>query len=194
MTIEPVPANPEWTASWNAAVHLYRHLVAGGVPGEVATSLLLAPGEATYADLPLGYSRFYGTDVTYQHSSSFFLGSPLFVAAGLAANAVGNNIARQRAVNQAAPQWREHCAARVVVTNYCVMSFVHGRWLRFAYPHVVDFNADMLGGVCYLIFDEAEPLQLAGPQVPWLVVLLSSFLYGPDRLPTLPFLQSIARA
>ncbi|WP_439657375.1 hypothetical protein ACSHWB_33950 [Lentzea sp. HUAS TT2] len=194
MTIEPLPANPEWTASWNAAVHLYRHLAAGGVPGEVATSLLLAPGEATYSDLTLGYSRFYGMDVTYERSGGLFLGSPLFVAAGLAANAVSNNIAKQRAQNMAAPQWREHCAARVVVTNYCVMCFVHGRWLRFAYPNVVDFNADMLNGACYLIFDGSEPLQLAGLQVPWLAVLLSSFLYGPDRLSTLPFLQSITRA
>lgn len=194
MTIGPVPANPEWTASWNAAVHLYQHLVAGGIPGEVTTSLLLAPGEATYSDLTLGYARFYGMDVTYERSSGFFLGSPLFVAAGLAANAVSNNIAKQRAQNQAAPQWREHCPARVVVTNFCTMCFVYGRWLRFPYPNVVDFNADMLNGVCYLIFDDAEPLQLAGPQVPWLVVLLSSFLYGPNRLSTLPFLQPIARA
>lgn len=41
----------------SAAVHLYRHLVTGGVPGEVPTSLLLAPGEATYSDLTLGYAR-----------------------------------------------------------------------------------------------------------------------------------------
>ncbi|SFR28144.1 hypothetical protein SAMN04488564_112255 [Lentzea waywayandensis] len=194
MTIEPLPANPEWTASWSAAVHLYRHLVTGGVPGEVSTSLLLAPGEATYSDLTLGYARFYGMDVTYQQSGAYFRGGLLFVAAGLAANAVSNNIAKQRAENQAAPQWREHCAARVVVTNYCVMCFVHGRWLRFAYSNVVDFNADMLNGVCYLIFDGAEPLQLAGLQVPWLVVLLSSFLYGPKRLSALPFLETIARA
>lgn len=194
MTIEPLPANPEWTASWNAAVHLYRHLVAGGIPEEVNTSLLLAPGEATYCDLTLGYARFYGMNVTYQRSSAFFLGSPLFVAAGLAANAVGNNIARQRAENQAAPQWREHCPGRVVVTNYCLMCFTYGRWLRFPYPNVVDFSADMLNGVCYLIFDDTEPLQLTGLQIPWLVVLLSSFLYGPSRLPTLPFLQSIPLA
>ncbi|MFD5827898.1 hypothetical protein [Lentzea sp. NPDC060358] len=193
MTLEPVPANPEWTASWTAAVHLYRHLVAGGVPGEVPTSLLLAPGEAAFSDLTLGYARFYGMDVSYQQTDGFFYGSPLFVAAGLAATAVGNSRARHRAENLAAPQWREHCPARVVVTNYCVMCFVGGRWLRFSYPAVVDFNADMPGGVCYLIFDGAEPLQLTGPQVPWLVVLMAGFLYGPDRLPSLPFLHPIAR-
>ncbi|MFD4669973.1 hypothetical protein ACFWNN_09575 [Lentzea sp. NPDC058450] len=194
MTLEPLPANPEWAASWNAAVHLYRHIVAGGVPDEVSTSLLLAPGEATYCDLPFRYARYYGMDVTYQRSDSMFFGSALFVAAGMAATAVSNSRAKNRAQNLAAAQWREHCLARVIVTNYCVMCFVHGQWLRFAYPAVVDFNADMLNGVCYLIFDGAEPLQLAGPQVPWLVVLMSSFLYGPHRLPTLPFLHPIARA
>ncbi|WP_158848687.1 hypothetical protein [Saccharothrix deserti] len=193
MTIGSLPPNHEQMASWNAAVHLYRHLVEGGIPDEISTSLLLAQGEAAYSDLTLGYARFYGMDVTYRQTSGFFLGSPLFVAAGLAVNAMGNSLAKRRAEEQAAPQWREHCPARVVVTTYCTMCFAHGRWLRFPHPAVVDFNADMLNSVCYLIFNDAEPLQLAGPQVPWLVVLLSSFLYGPDRLPGLPFLQSIAR-
>ncbi|MEU4745335.1 hypothetical protein AB0G02_33400, partial [Actinosynnema sp. NPDC023658] len=81
-----------------------------------------------------------------------------------------------------------------VVTTYCTMCFAHGRWLRFPHPSVVDFNADLHNGVCYLIFDQTEPLQLTGPQIPWLVVLLASFLHGPDRLPTLPLLHTIARA
>jgi hypothetical protein len=194
MTIGPLPPNHEWAAGWDGAVHLYRHLVNGGIPEEVTTSLLLAPGEHAYADLTLGYARFYGMDVTYRQTSGFFLGSPLFVAAGLAFNAAGNSLAKRRAEAQAAPQWREHCPARVVVTTYCTMCFAHGRWLRFPHSSAVDFNADMLNGVCYLICNGTEPLQLTGPQIPWLTVLLASFLYGPYRLPKLPFLQSIAQA
>ncbi|MEV8443303.1 hypothetical protein AB0425_38505 [Actinosynnema sp. NPDC051121] len=194
MTTGPLPSSHEWAAAWNGAVNLYQHLVNGGVPEEVTTSLLLPPGEETYCDLTLGYARFYAMNVTYQQSSGFVLGSPLFVAAGLAFNAVSNSLAKRRAEDQAAPQWREHCPARVVVTTYCTMCFAHGRWLRFPHASVVDFNADMLNGVCYLIFNDTEPVQLTGPQVPWLAVLLAGFLYGPDRLRKLPFLQSIAQA
>ncbi|MEU4745336.1 hypothetical protein AB0G02_33405, partial [Actinosynnema sp. NPDC023658] len=111
MTVGPLSPSQEWAASWYRAVHLYRHLVNGGIPDEVTTSLLLPPGEVAYCDLTLGYARYYGMDVTYRQSSGFFLGSPLFVAAGLAANAVGNSVARRRAEAQSMPQWREHSPA-----------------------------------------------------------------------------------
>jgi hypothetical protein len=132
-------------------------------------------------------------DTGYHRSDHSFIGSPLFVAAGMAFNAVSNSLAKWRAENQAAPQWREHCSARVILTRQDILCLAYGRWLWFPHSSVVDFNVDMLNGTCYPIFADAEPLQLAGPQIPSLAVLMASFLYNPDRLPGLPFLQSIAQ-
>jgi len=182
----------EWYQAWGAATHLYRHLSAGGEPQPVFTPVRLAPGETSFSDVTLTYSRFYAMDVGYETNSGFFFGSPLFVAAGLAANAVGNSMARNRAEQLAAPQWREHCAARTVVTDRRTLCFAAGRWLSFDHDSVVEFTADPPRAVCFLNFAAAEPLCLAGFSAPWLTVLLARFLYGAERMAQLPYLHPFA--
>ncbi|MET1076175.1 MAG: hypothetical protein ABWY11_26260 [Umezawaea sp.] len=182
----------EWTAAWRSATHLYAHLASGGTPQPLFTPVRLQPGETSFCDLTVMYSRFYGMDVSYQQNSGFFFGSPLFVAAGLAANAVGNSVARNRAEAMAAPQWREHCLARTVVTDRRTLCFTGQQWLAFDHDAVVEFTADPPRGVCFLNFSGAEPLCLAGFGTPWLSVLLCYFLYGSAGLPQLPYLRQLA--
>ncbi|GAA3879154.1 hypothetical protein GCM10022243_49820 [Saccharothrix violaceirubra] len=182
----------EWQNSWTAAVYLYRHLAAGGVPEPVACPLVLGQDEVAYADLAIGYARYYSMTVEYQQSSGFFFGSPLFVAAGLAANAIGNANARNRAAAQSAPQWREHCVARTVVTNQRTMCQIQGQWLSFWHGGVVEFTGDPAAGWCAMTFGDSEPLMLTGPTAPWLTVLLSYFVHGAQRFPQLPHLHRLA--
>jgi len=182
----------EWRGAWSSATHLYAHLANGGTPQPVFTPVRLQPGETSFCDLTVMYSRFYGMDVSYQQNSGFFFGSPLFVAAGLAANAVGNSMARNRAAAMAAPQWREHCLARTVVTDRRTMCFTGQQWLSFDHDAVVEFTADPPQGVCFLNFSSSEPLCLAGFSTPWLSVLLCYFLYGATSLGQLPYLRPLA--
>ncbi len=182
----------EWYDAWSAATHLYRHLTSGGLPQPVFTPVRLAPGETSFCDVSVQYSRFYGMNVSYQTNSGFFFGSPLFIAAGLAANAVGNSIAKSRAEQRSAPQWREHSPSRTVVTETRTLCFAAGRWLSFDHDAVVEFTADPLRAACFLNFAEAEPLCLAGFSAPWLTVLLAHRLYGADRMVQLPYLHPFA--
>ena len=155
------------------------------------TPLLLDAGEDAYSDLPLTYSRFYGMNVEYQQTTGLFLGSPLFMAAGYAATAVGNSMARNRAAAQAAPQWREHCLARTVVTNVRTRCLVNGQWIGFDHAAVVEFTADLPNAACVMTFNGVEPLCLNGIGAPWLAVLLSYFLHGHERLGGLPYLHPL---
>lgn len=80
-----------------AAGELFRHVIGGGELGPLPGSpVILPPGERAFADLSLEYSRFYGMDVTYRRRSVAPSGSAAFVLGALAANAVGNAVARNQ--------------------------------------------------------------------------------------------------
>jgi hypothetical protein len=88
---------------WSSACQLYEQLAAGASLVELPPSgMRLNVDEIPYADTILGYSRFYGMDVTYHQNSLLLFGPATFVAAGLAVNAMTNASARRRANAMAA--------------------------------------------------------------------------------------------
>jgi hypothetical protein len=179
---------------WASACQLYQHLQGGGdltilPPGAVR----LNPDEVPYADAVLGYARFYGTSVTYQRSSMFLLGSATFVAAGMAANAVANSAARNRAMAQAASQWRDHAQVRTILTNKRLLCDFRGQWLSFWHEGVVEFQGDLAQWLFVLRYQVGDPIMLHGPAAPWFAVSVARLVYGPRGL-QLPALAALAHS
>jgi hypothetical protein len=164
---------------WASACQLYGHLHAGGElaalpPGAVR----LNPGEVSYADALLGYARFYGTTATYERSSTFLFGSATFVAAGLAATAIANSSAKQRAAAHAAIQWRDHATVRTILTNQRLMCDYRGQWLSFWHEGVAEFQGDVAQWLFVLRYEVGDPIMLHGPAAPWFAVSVAHLVYG----------------
>ena len=179
---------------WTSACQLYGYLHAGGdltalPPGAVR----LNQDEVAYGDALLGYARFYGTAATYQQSSTLLLGSATFVAAGLAANAIANSAARQRAQTQAAHQWRDHATVRTILTNQRLLCDYRGQWLSFWHTGVVEFQGDVGQWLFVLRYEVGDPIMLHGPAAPWFAVSVARLVYGHGGL-QLPALAPLARA
>jgi hypothetical protein len=88
------------TQAWRAALHqnwlyargLLQHLAAGHGMQELRTwGPVVRPDERVYLHIPAYYSRFYGTDPVYVHTTGVFLGSAPFMATGYALTALGNH-------------------------------------------------------------------------------------------------------
>ncbi|WP_126464183.1 hypothetical protein [Propionibacterium australiense] len=129
-----------------------------------AWDVILDRGERILFNGSAHYSRFYGQDVTYYESSSFFFGSPLFVAVGLGATALGNQARRNAALRQAAAQWREAQITRCLVTDQRVLiHHPHGQWLSFWFGGVVGVYPALNEDTLILEFNDTSPLRLQGP-------------------------------
>ncbi|MFC5002132.1 hypothetical protein ACFPIJ_30410 [Dactylosporangium cerinum] len=183
-------------AGWDSACQLYGYLHGGGdlaalPPGAVR----LNPDEVAYGDALLGYARFYGTTATYRQSSTFLFGSATFVAAGLAATAIANSSARQRAQAQAqaAHQWRDQATVRTILTNQRLLCDYRGQWLSFWHQGVVEFQGDVAQWLFVLRYEVGDPVMLHGPAAPWFAVSIARLVYGPAGL-HLPALAPLARA
>jgi hypothetical protein len=184
-------------AGWSSACQLYEHLHNGGQLAVLPPNAVrLKPDEVLYADAMLGYARYYGTTVSYERSSMLLLGSASFVAAGMAANAMMNSSAKQRAAAQAATQWRDHAQVRTMLTNQRLMCDYGGEWLSFWHEGVVEFQGDMAQWLFVLRYQVGHPIMLHGPATPWFAVSVAHLVYGPHglRLPVLaPLAQSVAQ-
>ncbi len=100
-----------------AASQLVFHLQGGGelMPVQV-DDLPLADGEVAYADVPCSAARYYGTEVIYPRSAGYFENHPTFGRRWVPNNRLDAR-RRQEAEAVAAPQWRDHTVARVVLTS-----------------------------------------------------------------------------
>lgn len=179
---------------WASACQLYEHLAGGGEPVALPPSALrLNHDEVPYADAVVGYARFYGMNVTYQQSNSFWWGSAAFVAAGMAADAIGNSAAKRRAEAMAATQWRDHAHVHAVLTDKRILADYQGNWLNFWHEGVVEFQGDLGQWLIVLRYQVGDPLMMHGPAVPWFAVLIARLVYGPRGL-QLPVLAPIAHS
>ncbi|MEV4134580.1 hypothetical protein AB0J72_20715 [Dactylosporangium sp. NPDC049742] len=179
---------------WSSACQLYGHLHAGGELAALPPgSVRLNPGEVAYADTMLGYARFYGTTVTYERNSTFLLGSAAFVAAGMAATAIANSSAKQRAAAQAAAQWRDHATVRTILTNQRLMCDYRNRWLSFWHNGITELQGDVTQWLFVLRYEVGDPIMLHGPAAPWLTVSIAHLVYGPGGL-QLPGLAALPRS
>ncbi|GAA4096367.1 hypothetical protein [Actinomadura miaoliensis] len=170
-----------------AGGNLFRHLMSGGELNPLhAGGVVLRRGERAYADLPLEYSRFYGTAV--QHQSVVAIGSPALMLGTMA----GNVIARKRAESAAAPQWREHQIARTVLTDQRIMIAVRTGWLMFWHGGLVEFVPTPDTFTMVLSYADTEPVMLRGPGVPWVAVSMASLLYDAEQMSRIPGFASMA--
>lgn len=180
---KPTTADPALQASWTSACELYEHLAGGGELGPMPPGpIRLEQNEVGHGFGVLGYSRYYGTTVRYNQSSSFWFGSAGFVAAGMAAEAIGNASARRRAEAMSRAQWRDHAQVRTMLTNRRLLCDYQTRWLSFWHNGIVEFACDLRQWSFVLRYEVGEPLMLHGPAAPWFAIAVAWLAYGPQGL------------
>lgn len=178
--------------AWDAARLLRDDLISGQVPPTIAIwEIVPRVGEVMLLDLPAEYSRYYGRDVSYDRSSGFFFGHPLFVVAGLAATAVGNASRRSSAEAQARQQWREQQPTRVVVTNQRLACLVGGQWLSFDYGAITAVYPETGSWTLICQFSSAEPLRLSGHGAPLISVITVMMTHGREALVGHPNIKAL---
>ncbi|MFF4500371.1 hypothetical protein [Streptomyces sp. NPDC001401] len=156
----------------HAASALAFHLQGGGelVPVQV-DDLPLADGEVAFADVTCSAARFYGTEVVYPQSAGYFENHPAFGRRWVPNNRLDAR-RRQEAEETAAPQWRDHTVARVVLTSTGVRLRPpqSPTWLPFDHALLTEVSAGQPEVV--LSYSVCAPLLLAGPAAPWLGVAI----------------------
>lgn len=181
-----------YRSGWDQARAAAAGLAAGGdLPQLAVFDVVLRPGESARADVPCDYARYYGGNGTYQHVSGVFLGSPGFVAGGLAITALGNAARRNRARQDAVARWREWQHTRVIATDQRLICYAAGRWLTFDYAAVTAFHPDPLAYQIVLEFPDTSPLLLTGPAAPLLAILSAASLHGPRAMHEHPALAAL---
>jgi hypothetical protein len=178
---------------WTAAINLRNALMQRQVPSTVQVwEVVPEPGEVFFFDVPMGYDRYYGQDVTYGRSGGFFFGHPAFVVAGLAASTIGNAARRQSAEAQARTQWREWQEARVLVTNRRLVCLVAGEWISFHYSAMTAVYPEVRDWALVCEFNGVtSPLRLSGPNAPVAAVMTVFATHGLDAVAQHPSLQAL---
>jgi hypothetical protein len=181
-------------AGWTSACGLYEHLLRGGQLAALPpTGLRLGQNEMIFGDAVLGYARYYGATAQYRESNSFWFGSPAFVLAGMAGDAIGNASARKRAAAMAAAQWRDQAQVRMVLSNQRLLGDYQGNLLSFWHNGVVELSADLPHWSFLLRYQEGHPLMLYGPAAPWFAVAVAWLVFGPQGM-HIPALAPMAAA
>lgn len=179
--------------AWRDAQVLRSQLLAHEVPATLSVwDVVPYANEEFFCDVPIGYARYYGMDVTYAQTSGFFYGRPSFVIAGLAATAISNAAQRNAARNRAREQWREHCIGRLVVSNHRLLLQVRGRWLTFDYSTMTAVFPEPASWGLVCQFSGAEPLLLTGDHAPFVAVMTLYRTHGERALREHPGLAPLA--
>ncbi|MFJ8748725.1 hypothetical protein ACIREO_05205 [Streptomyces sp. NPDC102441] len=162
-----------------AASALTLHLQDGGglLPVQV-NGLALAAGEVAFADVSCSAARLYGTDVDYPTSTGYFEHHPTFGRRWVTNRRLDAR-RRQEAEDAALPQWRDHTAARVVLTSAGVRLLPQGarEWMPFDHALLTGVTAEPSAVV--LAYSTCAPVLLSGPAVPWLGVAIEHLRHGP---------------
>lgn len=153
-----------------AAAALALHLQHGGALASIQVAdLPLAPGEVALADVTCSAARYYGTEVVYPRPTGYFENHPVFGQRWVTNHRL--DARRSHAVEAAAaPQWRDHTPARLVLTSAGVRlrPVSSPDWLPF--DHVLLTEVAMGHEDVVLKYTVCAPLHLAGPAAPWLGV------------------------
>ncbi|MEU9120556.1 hypothetical protein AB0C96_11965 [Streptomyces sp. NPDC048506] len=156
-----------------AATALALHLQGGGELTPVPVDgPPLADGEVAFADAQCSAARFYGTEVDYPSSTNgYFEDHPTFGRRWVT-NGRLDARRRQEAEDSALPQWRDHTAARVVLTSVGVRLLPVGTndWLPF--DHALLSGIAAKPSAVVLSYSVCAPLLLSGPAAPWLGVAI----------------------
>ncbi|MYU02184.1 hypothetical protein GTY74_34155 [Streptomyces sp. SID8350] len=162
-----------------SASALSQHLHDGGGLAPVpVTGLALAAGEIAFADVPCTAARFYGTDIDYPTSTGYFEHHPTFGRRWVSNRRLDAR-RRQEAEDAALPQWRDHTAARVVLTSAGVRLLPRGarEWMPF--DHALLTGVTDEPATVVLSYSACAPLLLSGPAAPWLGVAIEHLRHGP---------------
>ena len=184
-----------YAAGWEHATWLRGALERQELPPEIAVwGVVPRPGERFFLSGPLGYARYYGTDVVYGQTSMVAVGRPAWVAGAMVGNAIGNSVARSRARAAAATQWREQQQVDALVSNQRVVCNVAERgWLSFDFAAVTAIYPAPEEYTVVLEFDGTSPVSFNGPMAPALGALAVMLTHGHDALRTHPALEPLRR-
>lgn len=189
------PEERELEAAWAYARDLRETVLRKEIPPVIHTwDVVPSAGEVFFVDGVADYARYYGQDVTYTQSGGFWFGHPLFVAAGLAATAIGNASARSRARALAAEQWRERQRVRLLVSNQRLVCLVRGRWLSFWFSGTSSVQPVSDEWALFCQFPDVEPLMLSGFSAPAAAVIAVLQTHGVDGVARHPGLQALGQS
>ncbi|WP_293694533.1 hypothetical protein [uncultured Agrococcus sp.] len=181
-----------WERAWRSSQEAATSLLSRRVPQTLSLNdIMLRPEELAFLRAPLNYARHYATDVSYVHTSGFYFGSPLFVAAGLIGQSVANSHAKAQAARESQLQWREWQVASVVLTNERLLIRVNSQWLTFDHAAVISFHPEPSRWYIVIEYEGTSPLMLSGIGVPHLSVVMASILRGPDYLQSNPAFEPL---
>ncbi|MEU4205338.1 hypothetical protein AB0F64_36125 [Streptomyces sp. NPDC026294] len=171
-------------AGQRAADELAAALRSGAcLPSVQAPGLSLDPGEDVHADVMCGTARFYGTEVAYpQGRVGYFEDHPTFGRRWVDNRQLEARRRRDAEID-AQDRWRDHTAARVVLTSqgFRLRPAPYGSdWLPFDHVLLTGMKPRPACGQVVLTYSTCAPLHLTGPAVPWLVVALENLLMTSD--------------
>jgi hypothetical protein len=161
-------------AWWVHAVNTYTTLAAGGQPASWEPEDLRFTSPV-FLDASVEFACFYGLDVV-QPDPVWCLVPPNILGAWLCARLAAAQADRnwQRALERAAPQWRDHAPARVLVTAEATWVRVHGAWQAYPHAAIVDYRLD--GDAAVFTAAATAPRALAGPPA-WVHAVLLAYLH-----------------
>lgn len=142
----------------------------------LASPILLDPGEVLHAQLDASGWRFLGVDVVVEQRRLVALGGLLAFGAVAAANSIGNRRARAEAERLAAPQWRPLGSMPLLVTNQRLLALHDGAWASVWYSAISQLIPSVDDGRLELIFEDDPPYLLIGEWVPYLTVIITTVL------------------
>lgn len=179
----------QFAAGWESARRLRSALIRREIPEQIQVwDVVPNAGEAFFADGAASYARYYGQDVPYTQTGSFFFGHPLFVAAGISLSAATNAARRSNAEAAAHAQWREHQTVRLLVSNQRLMCNVNGQWLSFYYDAIAAVYPEIRQWTLVCQFHSTSPLLLHGASAPTaalIAVLMSHGHHAVEHHPSL---------
>lgn len=172
------PGDTSFNPAWTAAVDLARHVHHGhGLPARPST-VLLDPGEVLHADLWADGWRFLAMDVFYDEPRVVAFGGPLLFATTALAAGSARRRARAEAERLAAPQWRSLGGLRILATERRLLVWFEGAWASVWYAGIREMHPDLSARRVTMTFDDDPPYALAGPWVPYLVVVMTTCMVG----------------
>lgn len=178
---------------WSAAAQLRSTLLRREVPPTVQVwGVVPELDEVFFYDMPVGYERYYGQDVTYGRSGGLFFGHPAFVVAGVVASTIGNEARRLSAESRARAQWRDGQEIRVLITNHRLVCLVAGGWMSFYYSAMTAVYPEVREGALVCEFNGGTaPLRLFGPNAPIAAVMTVLGAHGFDAVAQHPSLRPL---
>ncbi len=153
---------PQVRDSLIAANRLSSFLRRGGSPEPILASIPLFESEQVYSAQTFSLYEFAGRNVTYNRTL-FGIGSPMMFAATLAGSALFNYSRKQRAIAEAAAQWRVVSQGTAFVTNLRFGLQGLSGWFDVPFDAIRNSDLAPYEGILFFL-DGANPMKLV---LPW---------------------------